>query len=47
MSAFKRMVNIKNFSNLIPRHGGMLDRLNSVLVRVTICYYVIVYLLRR
>ncbi|MCC7206770.1 MAG: phosphatidate cytidylyltransferase [Anaerolineae bacterium] len=46
MSTFKRMVKIKNFSNLIPGHGGMLDRLDSVLVGVTVCYYVIVYLLR-
>lgn len=47
MSTFKRMVNIKNFSNLIPGHGGMLDRLDSILVGVTLCYYFIIYLLRR
>jgi phosphatidate cytidylyltransferase len=45
MSTFKRMVNIKNFGTLLPGHGGMLDRLDSMLVGVTVAYYCIIWFL--
>jgi phosphatidate cytidylyltransferase len=45
MSTFKRMVGIKNFSNILPGHGGMLDRLDSMLVGVTLSFYLISFAL--
>lgn len=45
LSAIKRMVHVKNFSNVIPGHGGMLDRLDSMFVGVPVSYYLILWLL--
>ncbi|CDX02638.1 Phosphatidate cytidylyltransferase [Desulfitobacterium hafniense] len=38
-SALKRSVNIKDSGNIIPGHGGILDRFDSLLFVIPIMYY--------
>ncbi|MBQ5430322.1 MAG: phosphatidate cytidylyltransferase [Lachnospiraceae bacterium] len=45
-SAIKRNVDLKDYGHLIPGHGGILDRFDSVIITAPIIYYLITYAVR-
>ena len=45
-SAIKRNHDIKDYGKLIPGHGGILDRFDSVIFTAPIIYYMAVALMR-
>lgn len=44
-SAIKRNVDIKDYGKLIPGHGGILDRFDSVLITAPVIYYLVTFIL--
>jgi phosphatidate cytidylyltransferase len=44
-SAIKRNYDIKDYGHLIPGHGGIMDRFDSMMITAPIIYYLAVYFL--
>lgn len=45
-SAVKRNVNIKDYGKLMPGHGGVLDRLDSILFVAPVVYFYILWIIQ-
>lgn len=43
MSAIKRDLGIKDSGNLIPGHGGAMDRLDSIVITTPVFYHLLIY----
>ncbi len=44
-SLLKRSLGVKDMGNLLPGHGGMLDRLDSILFVVPVVYYGVIWII--
>lgn len=46
-SAIKRYVKIKDYGNIMPGHGGVLDRFDSILFTAPVVYFYISFIINR
>ena len=45
-SAIKRNHNIKDYGTLIPGHGGIMDRFDSVIFTAPVIYYLSMFMMK-
>jgi phosphatidate cytidylyltransferase len=44
-SKIKRTLGVKDFGKVMPGHGGILDRFDSVIILIPIVYYAVTVIL--
>ena len=44
ISYFKRLAMVKDTGNILPGHGGLLDRVDGIILAMTTTYLLILYL---